>query len=154
MYVLFCANRKVRKESQAFRLTEARLLQLNKIGSPLGFSMNKFIEPYGGFTSGTSRRNHAERKPTSEIHVWRRFSVARYVLFSLSASTSEANPFRPHELESDDTTAFFEPEFALRACEHFDVISNSHKTKQGIQLFAHWIADRRTRKRTFSLYKR
>ncbi len=42
-------------------------------------------------------------------------------------------------------TAFFEAEFALRACEHFDVISNSHKTKQGIKLFAHWIADRRTR---------
>ena len=56
--------------------------------------------------------------------------------------------------ESDDTTAFFEPEFTLRACEHFDVISNSHKTKQGIKLFAHWIGDRRTRKRIFSLYKR
>ena len=31
--------------------------------------------------------------------------------------------------KSDDMIAFFEAEFALRACEHFDVISNLHKTK-------------------------
>ena len=62
-------KKRTKRNLQAFRLTEAQILHLSAIGSPHGFSMNEFIEPSGGDTSGTSRRNHAERKPTSEIHV-------------------------------------------------------------------------------------
>jgi hypothetical protein len=62
-------KKRTKRNLQAFRLTEARMLNLSEIGSPLGFFMNKFMKPSGGDTSGTSRRNHAERKPTSEIHV-------------------------------------------------------------------------------------
>ncbi|MBP3555140.1 MAG: hypothetical protein J6K63_05795, partial [Clostridia bacterium] len=52
-------NKKSTKRNlQAFRLTEAQILYLSEIGSPHGFSMNEFIEPSGGFTSGTSRRNN------------------------------------------------------------------------------------------------
>jgi hypothetical protein len=54
-------NKKSTKRNlQAFRLTEAQIFVCGDIGSPHGFSMNKFIEPSGGFTSGTSRRNHAD----------------------------------------------------------------------------------------------
>ncbi len=57
-HVLFCTNRKARKESQAFRLIEARLLHLSEIGSPHGFCINKFMQPSAGIGYGTSRRNN------------------------------------------------------------------------------------------------
>ena len=49
--------KRTKRNLQAFRLTEARMLNLSEIGSPLGFFMNKFMKPSGGDTSGTSRRN-------------------------------------------------------------------------------------------------
>jgi hypothetical protein len=61
-------NKKSTKRNlQAFRLTEAQILYLSEIGSPHGFSMNEFIEPSGGFTSGTSRRNNRRCVTTSKI---------------------------------------------------------------------------------------
>ena len=61
-HVLFCTNRKERKESQAFRLIEARLLHLSEIGSPHGFCINKFMQPSAGIGYGTSRRNNRRTK--------------------------------------------------------------------------------------------
>jgi hypothetical protein len=59
IYSFLVQNKKRTKRNlQAFRLTEARMLNLSDIGSPHGFSMNEFIEPSAGFSSGTSRRNN------------------------------------------------------------------------------------------------
>ena len=66
-HVLFCTNRKARKESQAFRLIEARLLHLSEIGSPHGFSMNEIIEPSAGVGYGTSRRNNSRWVEASDF---------------------------------------------------------------------------------------
>ena len=61
MRTFLVQNKKSTKRNlQAFRLTEAQILYLSEIGSPHGCSMNAFIEPSGGDTSGTSRRNHAD----------------------------------------------------------------------------------------------
>ena len=63
MRTFLVQNKKSTKRSlQAFRLTEARMLNLSDIGSPHGFFMNKFMKPYGGVPSGTSRRNRADRQ--------------------------------------------------------------------------------------------
>jgi hypothetical protein len=70
IYSFLVQNKKRTKRNlQAFRLTEVRMLSLSEIGSPHGFFMNKFMKPSAGIGSGTSRRNNRRRAEASDFIV-------------------------------------------------------------------------------------
>ena len=126
LYVLFSFWKKIRRSFlvqnkkrtkrnlQAFRLTKAQTLPLSAIGSPHGFSMNEFIEPSAGVGYGTSRRNNRRWAETSDFICDGALAPFGKRFFHWARARPQTISFAHMNYatldESNNTTAFFEPD--------------------------------------------